>query len=61
MAIQDVSVRITYVDSGGTQRSATQDFSGQVEPGKIESTVTGMTFLAGSRCVAEVNNARIVD
>ena len=61
VAIQDVSVRITYVDSGGTQRSATQDFSGQVEPGKIESTVTGMTFLAGSRCVAEVNNARIVD
>ena len=61
VVIQSIEVRVTYVDSGGSQRNLTQSFSGQLEPGEIDSVVTSQAFSAGSRCAAEVSNARIVE
>jgi predicted Zn-dependent protease len=61
VVIQSIEVRVTYVDGGGSQRNLTQSFSGQLEPGEIDSVVTSQAFSAGSRCAAEVSNARIVE
>jgi len=48
------------VDSGGDSRMRTQNFSGQIAPGKIASVRTGLAPYAGTRCTATVVAAQIV-
>ncbi|MDH3613309.1 MAG: M48 family metalloprotease [Gammaproteobacteria bacterium] len=59
--IAGVQAQFQYVDSGGDPRLRTQNFSGQIAPGKIASVRTGLAPYAGTRCEAKVTNARIVE
>jgi predicted Zn-dependent protease len=61
VALAGIEVVVAFVDSGGNQRRIGQIFSGQVEPGKIQSVATGIVPAPDSTCTAEVTSARIVD
>jgi predicted Zn-dependent protease len=56
--VTDVQMRFQYVDSSGTQRQRTQNFSGELAPGKVASVRTGLTPYPSTRCEAVVTQAR---
>jgi len=61
VSVKGVIVQFQYVDAGGTQRQRTQNFSGQIAPGKVASVKTGLTPSPGSQCAAAVIAAEIAD
>jgi predicted Zn-dependent protease len=61
VAVTGVRAQFQYVDSSGTQRQQTQNFSGQIAPGKIASARTGVIPYPSSRCTATVTSATIVE
>jgi predicted Zn-dependent protease len=61
VSVTGVKAQFQYVDAGGTQRQRTQNFSGQLAPGKIASAKTGLTPSPGSRCAAAVTAAQIAE
>ena len=60
VTVTGVRAQFQYIDSSGTQRQRTQDFSGQIAPGKIASVRTGLTPYPSSRCSATVVAAEAV-
>ena len=61
VSVAGVRTQFQYVDAGGTQRQRTQDFSGQLAPGKIASAKTGLTPSPGTRCAISVTAAELAE
>jgi len=61
VAVRGVQVQFQYIDAAGAQRQRTQNFSGQLAPGKVASVTTGIAPSAGTRCAAAVVAAAIVE
>ena len=61
LALVGIETRVSYVDSGGSQRQITQSIGGQVEPGGVKNVVNGAALADGSRCSAEVIRAQIAE
>ncbi len=61
VSVRGVQVQYQYVDTGGQQRTRTQNFSGSLASGKIASVRTGITPYPGTRCAAAVVNAQIAE
>ncbi len=59
VSVAGVRTQFQYVDAGGTQRQRTQNFSGQLAPGKIASANTGLVSSPGTRCAISVTAAEI--
>jgi len=61
VSVAGVRTQFQYVDAGGTQRQRTQNFSGQLAPGKIASAKTGFTPSPGTRCAISVTAAELAE
>lgn len=61
VAVTDIQVQFRYVDSSGTERLRTQNFSGALEPGRVTTGRTGLTSYPNTRCEATVTGARVAD
>jgi len=61
LAVTGVRVQFQYADLSGNQRQQSQNFSGQIAPGKIASARTGLVPYAGAGCDATVVSATIAE
>lgn len=61
VSVRGVSAQFQYVDAGGTQRQRTQNFSGQLAPGKIAGAKTGLVPAPGTRCAVAVTAAEVAE
>ena len=59
--VKGVQVQYQYIDAAGNERRRTQEFSGQLAPGKVASARTGQAPYAGTRCASAVVSATIAE
>lgn len=61
VTIAGIAAQFRYIDSDGTERQRTQNFSGQLMAGKVASAKTGLVPSRGTGCAATVVAASVVD
>jgi len=61
VSVAGVRTQFQYVDAGGTERQRTQNFGGQLAPGKIASAKTGLNPTPGTSCAVTVTAAEIAE
>jgi len=56
--VTGIEVRFRYVDASGQQRDRSQNFSGELAPGKVATASTGLTAYPSTQCQSAVSQAR---